>query len=357
MAAESPTSSVEPGIGTERSLPPGEPFWSRNVRASNLLIRVLTHPEATLAFLLLASMVIFSTINHHFLAWSSMQANLLAASFIGIAAIGQGLLLLSAEFDLSVGSNAALAAVLAAILASRDGVPVVAAMAITVCLGALIGLFNGIMVVFIRLPALIVTLGMLFALSGIAYVLSGGSQVFPLAPGLTALGGKFLALPISIWIFVVLTVCVDQVVRRAKVGRAIYATGGNRDAATLAGIRTGLLKLSLFVITGALAAFAGLLVMAEVDSGDPSIGSTWVLSVIASAVIGGVSLWGGVGTIAGVGLGVLFVQVLSSGLVFAGVAAALQPVAVGAALIAALLLDGARHRVLQGTTRRRARAT
>lgn len=312
-------------------------------RPRQLREQALRSPEVGLVLALLAAIAVFTVINGGFLSHANVESNLRTITFIGIVAIGQTLLLVSGEFDLSVGAVAALGAVGAALLMHHESWPVPLAVAGGVAIGLLVGLVNGLLTVKLRLPALIVTLGMLFAARGAAYVLSSGRQVYPLPHGAGALADSVAGLPVSVWIFLALALVAEVALRRSGFGRRVYATGGNAEASLLAGIRTDRIKIAAFVITGGLAALAGVLVMAQLGSGDPQIGTDWELSVIAAVVVGGVSLRGGVGTIAGALLGVLFLQVITSGLVVSGVEATLQPVVIGSVMIAALALDQLRQ--------------
>jgi ribose transport system permease protein len=334
-----------------RSASPKHP--NQSPQTPTITERLFRHPEVGLAILLLAALLFFEVSAHDFLTLTNIRSNLIAASFIGIVAMGQGPLIISGNFDLSVGSTAALAAVTAAELSTHDGLPVPLAILCAIGVGATVGLFNGVLVVRLGLPALIVTLGTYFMAGGLAYVVSGGTQIFPLRQGFNAIAGTALGVPISIWLFAAAAAVTELMLRRSKMGRRVYAVGGNRGAATLAGIRTDALQIGLFVLTGALAAIAGILVMAEIQSGSPEIGSAWQLSVLAAVVLGGTSLKAGVGTCAGMVLGVLFIQVLDSGMVFIHITAALQPSALGIALIAALIFDGLRGRVLTAASQHR----
>lgn len=316
--------------------------------ARQLLHAALRVPEVGILLALVVAVVVFALINPSFVAWANVESNIRTIAFIGIVGVGQAMLIVAGEFDLSVGSVAALGAVVAAILMSDHGLPIPLAVLAAVVLGLLIGLVNGLLTVKVGLPALIVTLGMLFAARGLSYVISGGTQVYPLPDGVSVLSDRVLGLPMAIWIFAVIALVADVAMRRSGFGRRLYAVGGNREAAQLAGIRADRVKLAAFMLTGALAALAGVLVMAQLGSGDPQIGMNWELAVIAAVVVGGISLRGGVGSIAGALLGVLFLQVVSSGLVVSGVEATLQPVAVGTVMIAALGLDQVRHRRFGG---------
>jgi ribose transport system permease protein len=300
---------------------------------------LLRRPELGLILVLALSTVIFTSINSAFISGPNVESNLQTASFIGLVAIGETFLIISGQFDLSVGSVAAFAAVAAAVLMAHHGVPVPLAILIAVLLGALAGLINGLLVVKAGLPALIITLGMLFAARGGTYVLGGGTQVYPLPSAATWFSHKYAGLPASVWIVFVLAVGADIVLRRSQYGRRVYATGGNARAAALAGIRVDRVQIAAFVLTGALSALAGVFAMAQLQSGDPQIGTGWELSVIAAVVVGGVSLRGGVGAVAVAVVGVVFLQAIQSGLVVSGVAAALQPVAVGLVMILALAVD------------------
>lgn len=320
------------------------PGGGHDAPGRQLLHAALRVPEVGILLALVVAVMVFALVNPSFVAWANIESNVRTIAFIGIVGVGQAMLIVAGEFDLSVGSVAALGAVVAAILMSDHGLPIPLAVLAAIVLGSLIGLVNGVLTVKVGLPALIVTLGMLFAARGLSYVISGGTQVYPLPEGVRTLSDRVLGLPMAIWVFVAIALVADLAMRRSGFGRRLYAVGGNREAAQLAGIRADRVKLAAFMLTGALATLAGVLVMAQLGSGDPQIGMNWELAVIAAVVVGGVSLRGGVGSIAGALLGVLFLQVVSSGLVVSGVEATLQPVAVGTVMIAALGLDQVRHR-------------
>ena len=305
--------------------------------------RALRSPEIGLIAALLVAIVAFTIVSPAFASGQTVESTIRTIAFVGLVAVGQTMLLIAGEFDLSVGSVASLGAVVAAVLMTRAELPIAVAIALALCVGLGVGLVNGLLTVKVGLPALIVTLGMLFAARGGAYVISDGREVYPLPDGVRALAGSILGLPLSVWVFAALALVADAVVRRSGFGRRLYATGGNAEAAQLAGIRTDRVKIAAFAITGCLAALAGVLLMARLRSGDPQIGIEWELSVIAAVVVGSVSLRGGIGSVAGALLGVLFLQVVSTGLVIAGVESALQPVAVGVVMIAALAVDQLRR--------------
>jgi ribose transport system permease protein len=209
----------------------------------------------------------------------------------------------------------------------------------------LAGLINGLMTVKVGLPAFIATLSMLFVARGVNYVITEGYPVYPLPPAVEELGAaRPLGLSWAFVIFIALVIIGDFVLRRTILGSMVTATGGNKQAAQVAGINTDRVKISAFILTGTLAALSGILVMASIKTGEPQIGVAWELDVIASVIIGGTSLFGGVGTVLGTLLGAILMQVVRSGLVIVGVSAYWQNVAIGVLLVAAAAVDAVRRR-------------
>jgi ribose transport system permease protein len=281
-----------------------------------------------------------------FLSERNIRAILNVVSFVGIIAIGQTILLVAGEFDLSVGSVAGLSAVVAAKLMTAAALPVTAGILGGIGVGALIGLLNGLIVVRLGIPAFIQTLGMLFIGQGLIQVVTGGYPVYPLPDAINDIGGTDLAFGLgwSFAFFIIAAVIADFVLRRTVLGRNMYATGGNKEVAHLVGINTNAYKIGAFIVVGALSAIAGMFVMADLGSGGTSIGSGWELTVIAGVVVGGVSLFGGAGTVAGGVVGILLLKIVQSGLVVIGVNSNWQQIAVGVIMVMAVGLDIVRRR-------------
>ena len=281
-----------------------------------------------------------------FLSERNIRAILNVVSFVGIIAIGQTVLLVAGEFDLSVGSVAGLSAVVAAKLMTAVALPVALAVVGGVGVGALIGLVNGLIVVRLGIPAFIQTLGMLFIGQGLIQVVTGGYPVYPLPGAINDMGNTDLAFGLgwSFAFFIIAAIVADFVLRRTVLGRNMYATGGNKEVAHLVGINTNAYKIGAFIVVGALSAIAGMFVMADLGSGGTSIGSGWELTVIAGVVVGGVSLFGGAGTVAGGAVGILMLKVVQSGLVVIGVNSNWQQIAVGVIMVMAVGLDILRRR-------------
>jgi ribose transport system permease protein len=320
--------------------------------------RALAISEAGVIVSLVALVVVFYLLEPAFLSGTNIRSMLSAISFVGIIAVGQTLLLVAGEFDLSVGSVAGLSAIVSAWLMTKGGLPVPLGLLGGVATGALVGLINGVLVVGIGIPAFIATLGTLYAAQGFKYVITNGYPIYPLPGVIGRIGSAdvLFGLGWSFVILVVLAIVGDLVLRRTTVGRNLYATGGNEEVARLVGIGTARYKVICFMVVGMLSAVAGMLVLADGASGTPGIGEGWELTVIAGVVIGGVSLFGGVGTVAAGIIGMLLLQVVQSGLVVVGVNPNWQTVAVGLIMVLAVGVDIARRRVsLSGGTRRRRR--
>lgn len=296
---------------------------------------------------LLILVIVFTAIEPAFLSDRNIRAMLRVVSFIGIIAVGQVILLVAGEFDLSVGSVAGVGAVVAAQLMTSFDLHVALSIVAGVMTGALIGLVNGLVVVKIGVPAFIQTLGMLFIGQGLIQVITGGVPIYPLPDVVGEVGRAriIFGLGFSFVAFLVIVLAADFLLRRTVVGRNLYATGGNREVARLVGIDTDRYKIGAFMTVGALATTAGMFVMADLASAPTSIGSGWELLVIAGVVVGGVSLFGGSGTIAAGIVGVLLLQVVTSGLVVVGVNSNWQQIAIGAIMVLAVSLDVVRRRL------------
>lgn len=289
------------------------------------------------ALLMVVLIVLFGSLNSGFLTGPNLSTIVRTAAFAGIVAVGMTILLVTGEFDLSVGSVAGLGAVSAALTMQATGsVPLGVLGGLVV--GASAGAVNGVLTVIVGIPAFIVTLGTLFAARGLTYVLSEGRQVYPLPDDASALSADVLGIPVSILILVLVVVAGDYLLRRTGYGRRVYAVGGNARAAELSGVNPAAVRFAAFIITGVLSSLAGILLMSLLNSGDPQIGTGMEFAVIAAVVVGGVGLSGGVGTVVGGVLGVFFIQVVSTGLIVSGVDSSLQPAVLGVVMIAALSL-------------------
>lgn len=308
------------------------------------LAATLAVPEVGALVPLVVLTAVFGILSPVMLSPESLAGLLRTMQFLAIVAVGQAVLMIAGELDLSVGAVAGLCSILAAWLMKDAGWPVPLALALALLAGAAAGLVNGLIAIVVGVPAFITTLGMLYVARGTAYLISS-SPVYNLPPALFAFGdARPLGLSWSFFIFLALAAVVDLGLRFTVWGRMVYATGGNREVARVAGINTTAVKVACFVLTGTLASLAGLLQMASFNIGQPEAGRGWELDVIAGVVIGGTSLFGGLGTVAGACLGLLLMQLVRSGLVMVGVSTHWQTVAVGGIMVAAVAFDLLRRR-------------
>jgi len=311
------------------------------------LAAVLSVPEVGVLIPLIAFTGLFAAINPALLSPDSISPMLKAVAFIGVIAIGEAMLLVSGELDLGVGSVAGLCGMVAGTLMAVYHWPLVAALLASLLVGALVGAVNGVITSWIGVPAFITTLGMLWIANGVNYLICHGVPLSKdLSPALIRFGdAEPLGVSWAFWIFVIAAAIGELVMRFTTFGRMIYATGGNAEVARMAGINTRLIKLACFIITGVLAAVAGILTMAQFGVAQPETGKGWELFVIAGVVIGGISLFGGGGSVLGAFLGLLLMQVIQSGLTMTGRDPNWQTVALGGILIAAVAFDVLRRRI------------
>lgn len=264
--------------------------------------------------------------------------------------IGMTLIILSGGIDLSVGAVLALAgAVAAGMLKSGVAVPgsdvfleitTSGAILAGLAMGTGLGWFNGFAVTKFKLPPFVATLGMLSIARGLTMLWTGGFPITRLGRDFGFMGsGRWLGVPMPVWISAALVAVFLVVTRRTRFGRHLYAVGGNERAATLSGLNVERLKMRVYTMGGALSGVAGLLVTARLDSATPNAGSGYELDSIAAVVIGGTSLNGGRGTIMGTVLGCLIIGVLNNGLVLLEVSPFWQQVIKGLVILIAVAVD------------------
>jgi ribose transport system permease protein len=302
--------------------------------------RLLGIPEVGVLIPLLGFVLIFNLVNPVFLSPASVTTMLRSMSFIGVIALGQTLLLISGAFDLSVGSTAGLGAIVCSYVMVKMNLPIPVAVLAGLGTGALVGLVNSFSVLKLGVPAFIATLGMLYIAKGITFLISKGYTIYPLPVAVKTFGtAEPFGTSWSFVFFIVLAVIAHIILSKTSFGRKLYVVGGNQEVARLAGISPGLIQMTGFILVGCLAALGGMLLMSRIVTGNPTIGLGWELNVIAGVVIGGVSLFGGSGSILGAVLGLLIMQVVTSGLVITGVDPYWQTVAVGVIMITAVAID------------------
>lgn len=262
---------------------------------------------------------------------------------IGIMAIGMTLVIVSAEIDLSIGSIYGATAMVAALLI-KNGLSPTIAFAVALLMGAAIGFINGFLSTKAKMPAFIVTLGTMQIFRSIAYAVSGGKSVGAFSDASQKswffdMGKNIGPIPVQVIVMFILYIVTFIMMKKTKIGFDIYATGGNKRAAMLAGIRTDMTKIISFVIMGLLSAFAGMIGIAYLKSVPTTAGAGREMDVIAAVILGGTSMTGGRGTILGTFLGAAIMAVVKNGMVLLSVPAFWQSGFIGIIIIAAVLMD------------------
>jgi ribose transport system permease protein len=290
--------------------------------------------------ILLAIALAFALNTPRFLTPSNLLNVALQTSIIAIVAIGMTFVMLTAGIDLSVGSVMALCGALAAGLAVGQGLGTFGGIAVALLAGAAVGVVNGLLVVQGRMPPFVATLAMMAVARGLTLVYTQGRPIAGIDETFRYLGSNdLLGFPVPVAILAAVLVVAWLVLRYTRFGNYVYATGGNEEVSRLAGIRTHWVKLSAYAISGLTAAVGGVLLVARLWSAQPNAAVGLELDAIAAPVLGGVSLFGGVGSVAGTVVGAFILGILSNGLNLMGVPSFYQQVIKGAVLILAVMLD------------------
>ena len=265
-------------------------------------------------------------------------------SYVGIAALGGAMVIMTKGIDLSVGANMALTGLITT-EALNKGVPVAIAFLIGIGLGLAVGLVNAFFITGVGLQPFIATLGMLSVVRGAALARSQGTTLYP-PNSFTIYGqGKIGPIPNQVVVMLVLAAILTVFLNYTRLGRHIYAVGGNETAARLLGIKTNWVKVFVYAAAGILAAVAGILLTSFLGSGAPNAATGYELDVIAAAVIGGVSLFGGEGTLFGVLLGAALIEEIRNALDLEGVPGYWTQLVIGAVILLAMTIDQLRRRL------------
>lgn len=287
---------------------------------------------------LIALVVVLSLLSPHFLSWNNLMIVFRQASVQFIMAAGLTLVVLAGGIDLSVGAVLGLAACLAAHLINGGDVALGVLVALSVGLGC--GLVNGALVTFVRIPSFMATYGMLWIAQGLAVIYMKGDTIYGLTPGFRTIAtGFFLGIPVPIWIGLGLMLLLHGVLHTTVLGRSIYAIGGNPVAARLSGMPVRLRLMAVYGLSGLLAGFAALIVIARINSADSSVGDELLLPAIAAVCLGGTSLFGGVGGIVGTAVGSLILAIILNGMNLLGVQTYWQNAVTGGIILLSVLAD------------------
>lgn len=322
------------------------------------VIRLLLEGRAF--FALIVIIAVFSFLSPYYFSLNNFLIMASHVAIFGILAIGMLLVILNGGIDLSVGSTLGLAGCIAGFLMQgvqlpNFGVilypPVWAVVIITCAFGALVGAVNGVLIAYLKVPAFVASLGVLYVARGIALLMTNGLTYNNLGgrPELGNTGFDWLGfnrlggVPIGVLVLTALAIICGIVLSKTAFGRWLYASGGNERAAELSGVPVKQVKILVYVFSGVCAAIAGLVLSSQLTSAGPTAGTTYELTAIAAVVIGGAALTGGRGTVRGTMLGAFVIGFLSDGLVIIGVSAYWQTVFTGAVIVLAVLMNSIQY--------------
>ncbi len=320
-------------------------------RTKDFLRELLSKQEIAILIPFLLLLLFFYSRNEAMLNPITITSILRTMAFPCLIGMGMVQLMIAGEIDLSTGAMMSLAAVFAAKLIRDMGVPVALAALCSCLVGLLVGLLNAIFTVKVGIPAVITTIGMQFVVRGVSYSFTNGLPIYPLPKEVGIIGGwRPLGVSVAFLLTLGLVVVVQLLLTRTRWGSSLFATGANRTAAEICGINTFRVKMICFMLTAMLAAIAGLLTMSQIpgNPGDPVIGRLLEFDTLAGIIIGGVSFYGGRGSAIGTFLGVMFIQLVRTGLIVGHFNPYLATPSLGILMTIAASVDVIRHRRSEG---------
>jgi ribose transport system permease protein len=293
--------------------------------------------------------IIYAFSSEYFISFRNLRNILLQSSPIAIVAIGQAIILLNGDFDLSLGQIVCFTSAFAAWMMKFAGIDLIAAIPLVMILGCLLGACNGFLIAFCKIPAFVATLGMQLVCMGLARIVTNAAPISGMPRqmewlGRGFIGGSAYGVPVSVVIMVGMYVLFQFVSRNTRLGRNIYAIGGSAEAAYFSGINVKTTKFAVFTIAGMIATFGGLILLSRLDSAAVTNGSQYEFDAIISCVIGGISLAGGKGKVIQTLFGAVFLTLFFNGMTMLNVHPFIQPVLKGLVLIGAVAIDVVRNK-------------
>lgn len=315
------------------------------MKENRLLKRIGRFDELGIFLVLVGLSVIITAVNPKFVSADNLLNMMRSTSYVLIVAVFSTMVFIIGGLDLSVGSVIGLGGLITGVCLNFFNLPVIVAVLAGLIVGVIVGIGNGFLVVKTKLPPFIATLGTMYVARGIMNVITEGQPVYPLPGNFIVLGsGEVLGIQYSIIIAVVLAVIVHIILTKTVFGRNLYATGGNLETSRLSGINVDKLRMIVYALSGFAAAFSGIIQTARMNSAQVSTGKGWEMTVIASVIIGGTSMFGGSGSVIGTVIGTVLLTVLTSGMILMKVSAYWQNVVVGAIIIVAVIIDQIKRR-------------
>ncbi|MBZ0298203.1 MAG: ABC transporter permease [Anaerolineae bacterium] len=315
------------------------------------LRRLLGSQEGILVLVLLVLMAVVGASNPRFLSQNNLTDVFAANAYLAVAAIGMSMVIISGNIDISVGALVGVMITLSGNLAvglAGMGWPLWLVIAISwaapLAVGMLVGAINGFFVAYLRIPSIVVTLGMFSILKGGLILVAGGNTIYNLPPGYTLAQQSVLDIPVTIYFMVILTIIAFVWLRYSATGRAIYAVGGNAEAARLSGINPRRIVMTAFVLNGLMVGVCGLMLATQFNQIQATAPPGLELFVITASVVGGVSILGGTGTVIGSTLASVLVKAIGSAMLFINVSPYWLKAVQGTLILITVLADILRRR-------------
>ncbi len=308
-----------------------------------------------LPWFLVVAILVFSISTDNFLSSRNILTMLRQATYLTMVAMAQMVVLLTAGLDLSVGVMFAITSVVSSMVMvgvwSGEGTgwgAIALGCAAGMGAGTLVGVFNGIGVAIFRVPPFMMTLAMASIVFGIALTITGGTPIYGMPTAFAEIFGygKFITVPVPVWLTIAFIILMYVFINWSRMGRYLYALGGNLKASQLSGINTRLYLFLAYVVCAAITTFAALMLTARLESGESNIGANYPLLSISACVIAGVSLFGGTGRLPNVVLGAIFIILVQNGMNLLRINSYLQLVVIGILLILAVIGDNYRQKVM-----------
>lgn len=304
-----------------------------------MIKKFLQVQESSIILITIFFFIVVQVVNSAFLSASNIVNILRSTSYLLITSCGMTFVLIAGNIDLSISTVMGLGGIIFGLMIT-SGIPIILALLITLVVATIVGTINGLLIHNFRVPPMIMTLGMQYIAKGVVQVLTKGTPVYPLPESFTKLDSvNVLGIPLIAVIAFMIALISGITLKKTRFGREIYAVGGNVEASKLSGINIRKIYIWIFIVSSILAMFGGIAMTARVGSGQASTGTGYELNSIVAAIIGGTSINGGAGGIAGTVLGALFVMSLQNGLLMLKVNIYWQQLFIGVVLVLAVIWD------------------
>jgi len=314
----------------------GKIFSSKN---SGMIMSILKRREMRIFIPLVLFVIITSLVNPTFLNIKNITDLLRNTSYMWIVGCGMVIMLISGNLDLSVGASISAAGMVVGGLLV-NGVPISLAIIIALAVSVMIGAFNALLVVKLKIPSVIATLGTMYVVNGLVLVFTEGKPYLSLPKEFLIFGqGKLLGVAYTVYFAIVCIILFSYIVKNTTYGRKLVAFGGNQEASRIAGINIAKIQVSVYILLAVMAGITGILFASRNASAQPTVGAGKELSIAAGVIIGGVSIFGGVGSVSGAVIGLAFMVVITNALIMMRVSAYYQNVFLGLIMILAVSVD------------------